>query len=223
MIINYTPLAKFAADNRVSYNELCAAVRAALRTDAAAPDGVIALTKLFHDTYERLAPSYGYDTRPDTREFDQHSKNGRLMIATVRAVQKHLAPEPPATQPQGEALTDEQIAEAVTRAYDKGNGAPPLGLWTGFKKDESGQYTVPNLRPMDSALVRLGINLASSNAAAGQLAQALDDLQCAVAFLDKVRVAPADEISGTGVTRDAREWLERAARAALQAHNKGTT
>jgi hypothetical protein len=35
----------------------------------------------FHEVYERLAPSFGYETRPETREFDPESKNGRLMIA----------------------------------------------------------------------------------------------------------------------------------------------
>ena len=40
-----------------------------------------ALARKFHDTYERLAPSFGYATREETRFFDPHSPNGRLMIA----------------------------------------------------------------------------------------------------------------------------------------------
>lgn len=35
----------------------------------------------FHETYERLAPSFGYETRSDTKAFDSESANGRLMIA----------------------------------------------------------------------------------------------------------------------------------------------
>ena len=35
----------------------------------------------FHDTYERLAPSFGYETRQETRQFDPETPNGRLMIA----------------------------------------------------------------------------------------------------------------------------------------------
>lgn len=35
----------------------------------------------FHETYERLAPEFGYATREDTREFDPESANGKLMIA----------------------------------------------------------------------------------------------------------------------------------------------
>jgi hypothetical protein len=63
--------------------------------------GVIELAKLFHDTYERLAPSYGYDTRPETKVFDQHTKNGRLMVATVRAIRKHLAIDAALAQQEG--------------------------------------------------------------------------------------------------------------------------
>lgn len=39
------------------------------------------LAIVFHETYERLAPSFGYETRPDTKQFDPTSKNGRLMVA----------------------------------------------------------------------------------------------------------------------------------------------
>lgn len=38
----------------------------------------------FHDTYERLAPTFGYHTRVETRQFNPDSPNGRLMIAVCR-------------------------------------------------------------------------------------------------------------------------------------------
>ena len=41
---------------------------------------------LFHNTYEGLAPKFGYETRKDTKEFDPESNNGKLMIATCKAV-----------------------------------------------------------------------------------------------------------------------------------------
>ena len=44
------------------------------------------LARRFHDTYERLAPHYGYTTRTDTREFDPDSSNGRLMAAVCSEV-----------------------------------------------------------------------------------------------------------------------------------------
>jgi len=45
---------------------------------------VIDIVHQFHDTYERLAPSFGYETREETREFDPESPNGKLMIAVVK-------------------------------------------------------------------------------------------------------------------------------------------
>lgn len=39
------------------------------------------LARKFHDTYERLAPNFGYETREDTKQFDPTTSNGRLMIA----------------------------------------------------------------------------------------------------------------------------------------------
>lgn len=44
------------------------------------------LARRFHEAYERLAPSMGYETRPATRTFDPSSTNGRLMIAVCRDV-----------------------------------------------------------------------------------------------------------------------------------------
>jgi hypothetical protein len=49
-----------------------------------------ALARRFHETYERLAPSFGYETRQETREFDPTTPNGRLMIAVCT----ELAAEP---------------------------------------------------------------------------------------------------------------------------------
>ena len=51
----------------------------------------LALARQFHDTYERLAPSHGYETRPDTRDFDPDSPNGRLMTAVCKEILKQNA------------------------------------------------------------------------------------------------------------------------------------
>lgn len=48
------------------------------------------LAGLFHDLYERLAPSYGYETRPETRDFRPASPNGQLMIAVCAEILKRL-------------------------------------------------------------------------------------------------------------------------------------
>ena len=44
------------------------------------------LASLFHDTYETLAPSFGYETRKETREFNPKSTNGKLMIAVCKFI-----------------------------------------------------------------------------------------------------------------------------------------
>ena len=41
----------------------------------------------FHETYERLAPNYGYETRLDTRAFDPTSKNGKVRRSDDAATQ----------------------------------------------------------------------------------------------------------------------------------------
>lgn len=43
--------------------------------------GARELAAKFHETYERLAPSFGYETRPDAKAFDADSANGKLMTA----------------------------------------------------------------------------------------------------------------------------------------------
>lgn len=44
------------------------------------------IAKKFHEAYERLAPSFGYETRKETRAFDQKTPNGRLMQAVCQEI-----------------------------------------------------------------------------------------------------------------------------------------
>ena len=44
------------------------------------------IAKQFHETYERLAPSFGYETRKDTKAFDPNSPNGQLMTAVCQEI-----------------------------------------------------------------------------------------------------------------------------------------
>jgi hypothetical protein len=45
----------------------------------------------FHEAYERLAPSFGYETRTETRKFDPESPNGKLMMAVCHEVGSTIA------------------------------------------------------------------------------------------------------------------------------------
>jgi hypothetical protein len=49
-------------------------------------DSAMTLAQQFHDTYEQLAPSFGYETRADTKEFDPESPNGQLMVAVCQEI-----------------------------------------------------------------------------------------------------------------------------------------
>lgn len=52
----------------------------------ASAGSALALAIRFHEAYERLAPRFGYETRPETRNFDPQSQNGRLMVAVCREI-----------------------------------------------------------------------------------------------------------------------------------------
>ena len=53
--------------------------------------GAIKLAVMFHEIYERLAPQYGYETKPETRIFQGHTPNGQLMIAVCRELREILS------------------------------------------------------------------------------------------------------------------------------------
>lgn len=44
------------------------------------------LARRFHEAYERLAPSFGYTTREETRTFDPTTPNGKLMVAVCAEI-----------------------------------------------------------------------------------------------------------------------------------------
>lgn len=89
----------------------------AARTQSAQPSGMagdsLALALRFHEAYERLAPSFGYETRTDTRAFDPESKNGKLMIAACA----ELSTAPPIAQ-QGGELSDSAIRAVCEEMRD---------------------------------------------------------------------------------------------------------
>jgi hypothetical protein len=62
------------------------------------------LARLWHDEYERRAAEFGYETRPDTRQFNQLSPNGLLMIETCRTVLERIFPQPGLTEAERDAV-----------------------------------------------------------------------------------------------------------------------
>jgi len=53
------------------------------------------LAARFHEAYERLAPSFGYETRDDTKNFNPNSKNGKLMVAVCGEILKQNGEKKP--------------------------------------------------------------------------------------------------------------------------------
>jgi hypothetical protein len=52
-----------------------------------------AIAECFHNEYEALAPSFGYETRPETRKFNPSSNNGCLMLSVAdRVAEKYIRP-----------------------------------------------------------------------------------------------------------------------------------
>ena len=87
------------ADHHAHYHQICSmggntpcSHEAAVERLRAALDPARAaeVAMLFHDTYERLAPTFGYETREETRQFDPTSPNGALMIAVAGSVLREL-------------------------------------------------------------------------------------------------------------------------------------
>lgn len=70
-----------AADKRNVTGNAFANLRAKMSPEAQGRSAALTLALCFHEAYERLAPSFGYETRTETREFDPESKNGKLMVA----------------------------------------------------------------------------------------------------------------------------------------------
>jgi len=50
----------------------------------------IKIAVIFHETYERLAHKYGYETRKETKLFNASSPNGKLMIEVCREMQGYI-------------------------------------------------------------------------------------------------------------------------------------
>lgn len=72
----------------------------------------------FHETYERLAPQFGYETRPDTKAFDPTTPNGRLMIAVCGEIA--ASPEPQAPIGHSEQWWLHRLDMEKTAAWQQG-------------------------------------------------------------------------------------------------------
>lgn len=104
--VELTPMGQFywqlAKSNRIGDSQSTATIA---RRRSPMPDAE-SVAKLFHETYERLAPHFGYDTREATRvPWEQvPERNKRLMIATTAELLAMLFPpeDPTPSPPEGQ-------------------------------------------------------------------------------------------------------------------------
>jgi hypothetical protein len=71
------------------------------------------VARLFHETYERLAPSFGYETNKHTRTFFPLSTNGQLMIATCGIVRRAIEQAAVAAERERLLVVADQIQLAL--------------------------------------------------------------------------------------------------------------
>jgi hypothetical protein len=83
------------------------------------------LARRFHELYEELAPSHGYETRTETRKpwADVPAQNKALMTAVCGHILRELAAAPSAPQPDNRDLALAIIKRCA--AYVRGYMVPP--------------------------------------------------------------------------------------------------
>lgn len=86
---------------------------------ASAAPSARAVAEKFHKAYERLAPSFGYETRKETRRFDPESNNGKLMIAVCAELFAATLP-----QPETQQGSPKEDAEALRTCPHGFHGGP---------------------------------------------------------------------------------------------------
>lgn len=103
----------------------------------------ITLATQFHELYESLAPSFGYETRQDTRQFDPESKNGRLMVAVCGAMYTRFL--------AAIAEKAEPVAWVSEKSFAKMRGDyPPMSMYfrnTRYNEMNIPLYTHPAIEP----------------------------------------------------------------------------
>jgi hypothetical protein len=71
------------------------------------------VARLFHEAYERLAPSFGYETNKHTRTFFPLSTNGQLMIATCGIVRRAIEQAAVAAERERWQAEIEKLSDAL--------------------------------------------------------------------------------------------------------------
>lgn len=76
------------------------------------------MARLFHDTYEELAPEFGYVTRDDTHRFDPDSPNGKLMTTVCQRVRAAIIQSDQDHRVSDDEFCMEAMNDDNLRGYD---------------------------------------------------------------------------------------------------------
>lgn len=166
--------------------------------------------RTFHEIYERLAPSFGYETRTDTRDFDPQSKNGRLMVAVCGEVVQQLLD---ARESQQKAKIADLQQELDWQNHRNSGHATKGGFefyineeWTGLANaaldQDAGWQAALRKHRLDPDDERVRIRRVAED---DTIIRELDDLTARNAALVAERDKLASEISGL---RSYHKWAE---------------
>lgn len=166
----------------------------------------LGLARSFHDTYERLAPQYGYATREDTREFDPLSPNGRLMVAVCASLQASLAAPPDTTGRVDAGAEVEKHPDFRTWTWDVWVSG---GRWRAEYGWEKPAGNVNSLRPL---FTRPGAAPASPAPAANEAPSSnelvlRDALEWARPYVERASAQYYDGTNGQGIREEAARRL----------------
>lgn len=76
------------------------------------------LAKLFHSIYEELAPNYGYETREETKQFNEDSANGKLMIEVCGRILRLIANDRLLDKNMLDAVVMPKIADTMRETFN---------------------------------------------------------------------------------------------------------
>lgn len=145
------------------------------------------LAARFHEAYERLAPQFGYETRPETRAFDPTTPNGRLMLAVCDELSAYVPDEAEDTPRCAKCpeTRDAPIHNPASRMWRHHFAAEPIA-------DEADTpRATPNLDPERA---RMAFAYEPESLSVGRLNRAVRDLREEIYHL-RLRLQAAEPVS----------------------------
>lgn len=134
------------------------------------------LARKFHETYERLALQFGYETRQETKAFDPNTPNGRLMAAVCEEIieKNHLVFV--GDNDHGDAVPDynrimDELVSKVYKLEQERDQARRIACYQYAKKYTHGETGSHENKLVSNFAMMHGWKLADSNEALDNLSK----------------------------------------------------